>query len=250
MLKTENNMNTTNDKDIAPKNVPNHLGLILDGNRRWAKERGLRPFEGHRRGYFRLKKVALAAFDRGVNYVSAYVFSTENWKRSPEEVAYLMDLLHWVAKHEVVSLHKKGIRVMFIGTDTGLDPKIIKTIHESEAKTAANTKGTLVLCLNYGGQQEMADAAASLIRAGVKAEDVTPDLLAKHMYAPMLPPVDLVIRTSGEQRLSGFMLWSAAYAEMKFIVKNWPSFTVADLDVALADYSKRERRFGANSISS
>jgi undecaprenyl diphosphate synthase len=228
----------------TPKVVPHHLGLILDGNRRWAHERGLRPFEGHRRGYFRLKKVALAAFDRGVTYVSAFVFSTENWSRSPEEVTYLMDLLHWVAKHEVEKLHKRNIRVIFLGTERGLDQRIIKAIRDSEIKTAGNTGGTLVLCLNYGGQQELADAAASLIRSGVKAEDVTPELMAKHMYAPSLPPVDLVIRTSGEQRLSGFMLWSAAYAEMKFIVKNWPSFTVADLDLALADYSKRERRFG------
>jgi undecaprenyl diphosphate synthase len=237
-------MNTQLTKESTRGRVPHHLGLILDGNRRWAKERGLRPFEGHRRGYLRLKTVALAAFDRGVNYVSAFVFSTENWDRSPEEVAYLMDLLHWVAKHEVTKLHKKGIRVLFLGTEKGLDPKIVKSLRESEVKTAANTGGTLVLCLNYGGQQEMADAAASLIRSGVKAEDVTPELMSKHMYAPSLPPVDLVIRTSGEQRLSGFMLWSAAYAEMKFIVKNWPSFTVADLDVALADYSNRERRFG------
>lgn len=228
-----------------PTDVPRHLGLILDGNRRWATERGLRPFEGHRRGYLRLKKVALAAFDRGVDYVSAFVFSTENWKRSREEVAYLMDLIHWVAKHEVSTLHRRGVRLIFVGSEVGLDPKLIETIRAAEAKTAGNTKGTLVLCFNYGGQQEMVDAAASLIRSGVKAEDVTPEMMAKHLYGPSLPPLDLIIRTSGEQRLSGFMLWSAAYAEIKFILKYWPAFTVEDLEAALSDYAGRQRRFGA-----
>jgi undecaprenyl diphosphate synthase len=193
----------------------------------------------------RLRKIASAAFDRGVQYVSAYVFSTENWKRSEEEVAYLMDLLKWVAAHETNQLHKQNIRVVFIGTETGLDTDILKAIRKAEKKTAGNTGGTLVFCLNYGGQQELSDATASLIRNRVKAEDVTPELLAKHMYGPSLPPLDLIIRTSGEKRLSGFMLWSAAYAELKFVLKHWPAFTVADLEAALADYARRQRRFGA-----
>jgi undecaprenyl diphosphate synthase len=230
---------------IQQDNVPRHLGLILDGNRRWAKERGLRPFEGHRRGYLRLKKIALAAFDRDVEYVSAFVFSTENWKRSREEVVYLMDLIHWVATHEINSLHKRNIRIMFVGSEHGLDEQIVKDIRRGEQKTKDNTGGTLVLCFNYGGQQEMVDAAASLIRSGVKAEDLTPELMAKHLYGPTLPPLDLIIRTSGEQRLSGFMLWSAAYAEIKFILKYWPAFTVEDLEAALSDYAGRQRRYGS-----
>jgi undecaprenyl diphosphate synthase len=224
--------------------VPRHLGLILDGNRRWAKEQGLRPFEGHRRGFLRLKKVALAAFDHGVEYVSAFVFSTENWNRSEEEVAYLMDLVHWMATRELNDLHRRNIRVVFVGSEQGLTPENIKTIRAGQTKTAGNTGGTLVLCFNYGGQQELSDAAASLIRSGVKANEVTPELMAKHMYGPDLPPLDFIIRTSGEQRLSGFMLWSAAYAEIKFIVKYWPAFTVADLEAALVDYAARQRRFG------
>jgi len=224
--------------------VPNHLGLILDGNRRWAKEHGLKPFEGHRRGYLRLRKVAEAAFDRGVNYVSAFVFSTENWDRSQEEVSYLMDLLYWVSTHELNKLHKNNIKVIFLGSENKLEPRILKAIKDGEKKTANNTGGTLVLCLNYGGQQELADAAAKLIQQGIKAEDVTPELLSKNLYGPSLPPIDLIIRTSGEQRLSGFMLWSAAYAELKFVLKNWPAFTVADLEEALKDYALRQRRFG------
>lgn len=224
--------------------VPLHLGLILDGNRRWAKERGLKPFEGHRRGYLRLRKVAEAAFDRGVKYVSAFVFSTENWNRSSEEVSYLMDLLHWVATKEVNKLHKNNVRVLFLGSKQRLEPRILKAIKDAERKTARNTGGTLALCLNYGGQQELADAAARLIKKGVKAKDVTPELLSKNLYGPALPPIDLIIRTSGEQRLSGFMLWSAAYAELKFVLKNWPAFTVGDLEEALKDYALRQRRFG------
>ncbi len=230
---------------IRQDSIPRHLGLILDGNRRWASERGLRPFEGHRRGYLRLKKIALAAFDRDVEYVSAFVFSTENWKRSREEVAYLMDLIHWVATYELNSLNKKNVRILFVGSEQGLDDRIVKAIRTAEKKTAGNTGGTLVLCFNYGGQQEMVDAAASLIRSGVKAEDLTPELMSQHMYGPSLPPLDLVIRTSGEQRLSGFMLWSAAYAEIKFILKYWPAFTVDDLEAALSEYAGRQRRFGA-----
>ncbi len=232
-------------KRANSETIPNHIGLILDGNRRWAVEKGLKPFEGHRRGYLRLKKIALAAFDRGINYVSAFVFSTENWSRSEEEINYLMDLLHWVATHELNKLHKKNIKVIFIGTDKGLSKKILGDIKAGESKTAHNTGGTLVLCLNYGGQQEITDAVSSLIRSGVKADKVTPELITKHLYDASIPPLDLIIRTSGEQRLSGFMLWSAAYAELKFVLKYWPAFTVSDLEDSLLDYSSRKRRFGA-----
>jgi len=237
-----------NSKDInieSIPNVPNHLGLIMDGNRRWAKEKGLRPFEGHRRGYLRLKKIAEAAFDRNVKYVSAFVFSTENWNRSKEEVAYLMDLLYWVTTVELNKLDKRNIKIVFVGTQKGLSQKILDAIKIGEEKTAHNTGGTLVLCLNYGGQQELSDAFASIIRQGIAADQVTPELINKNLYDPSLPPLDLIIRTSGEQRLSGFMLWSAAYAELKFVLKYWPAFTVADLEDALQDYSRRHRRFGS-----
>ena len=233
-------------KDIINlDNMPNHLGLIMDGNRRWAKEKGLRPFEGHRRGYLRLKKIAEAAFARNVHYVSAFVFSTENWSRSKEEVAYLMDLIYWVSTVELNKLNKQNIKIVFVGTHTGLSQKILEAIKAGERKTAKNTGGTLVLCLNYGGQQEISDAFASLIRQGITAEEVTPEIINENLYDPSLPPLDLIIRTSGEQRLSGFMLWSAAYAELKFVLKYWPAFTVADLEDALNDYSQRRRRFGS-----
>jgi undecaprenyl diphosphate synthase len=237
---------TTTSTEQSSSAIPTHLGLILDGNRRWAKEHGFRPFEGHRRGYLRLKQVALAAFDKGVTHVSAFVFSTENWGRSQEEVAYLMDLLQWVATYELNKLHKRNIKVVFLGSRDRLDEGLIKAIRSGELKTMNNTGGTLALCLNYGGQQEIADAVSNLMLSGISPQEVTPELISKFMYGPTLPPLDLIIRTSGEQRLSGFMLWSAAYAEIKFVLKNWPAFTVADLDAALLDYAGRHRRFGAN----
>jgi len=186
----------------------------------------------------------LAAFDRGVKYVSAFVFSTENWSRSQEEVTYLMDLLDWVFRYELYKLDKKNIRVMFAGSTEGLSDKILQGIRRTVEKTADNTGGTLVLCLNYGGQKELTDAVSKIISSGAKASEVTSMMIADNLYLPDIPPIDFIIRTSGEQRLSGFMLWSAAYAELKFVLKHWPAFTVKDLEEALADYSKRQRRFG------
>lgn len=225
--------------------IPIHLGLILDGNRRWAKEQGIPQLEGHRKGYENLKTIGLAALERGVQYVSAYVFSTENWKRSKTEVNYLMKLLLWVAKHEVDELNKKGVRVRFLGSSEGLSEQIIKAIRSAEEKTKDNTKGTLALCLNYGGHLEIADAVKQLIKKDKKEQDITPELIAQHLYAPDIPPIDLLVRTSGEQRLSNFMLWRAAYSELCFVDKHWPGFTVGDLDKCLEEYTKRHRRFGA-----
>lgn len=226
------------------KIAPRHLGLILDGNRRWARENGMPSLEGHRKGYQNLKTIAEAAIDRGVQYVSAYVFSTENWNRSKEEVNYLMGLLYWVATEEVNELNKKNIKIVFVGSEERLNPKTLKAILAAEKKTAGNTRGTLALCLNYGGQQEIADATKRIIAEGINAEEVTPELINKYLYAPDLPQVDLVIRTSGEQRLSNFMLWRVAYAELLFVEPHWPAFSEGDLDAALAEYASRTRRFG------
>ena len=224
--------------------LPTHLGFILDGNRRWAKSKGLPPLEGHRKGYKNFEKIAEAAIERGVRYVSAYVFSTENWNRSKEEVSYLMDLLYRVATTEVDRVHEKNIRVRFLGSETRLSEKIVKAIRSAEEKTKGNTKGTIAFCLNYGGQLELAEAMQSMVRSGIAADDITPDKIAEHLYAPDMPPVDLIVRTSGEQRLSNFMLWRAAYSELLFVPEHWPAFTEESLDAALAEYAKRQRRFG------
>lgn len=224
--------------------VPNHLGLILDGNRRWAKARSRSTLEGHEEGAEVLKSIALKAFNKGVKYISAYIFSTENWKRTQDEVGFLMNLAATAPDKYLDDYHKAGIKILIVGQRKGLNKPVLAAIERAESKTAKNTEGTLLLCFNYGGQQEIADALSKLIGQGVKSSSVTPKDISSALYAPEVPPVDLLIRTSGEQRISGFMLWRAAYAELKFVNKNWPDFTEADLDEALADYAARQRRFG------
>lgn len=225
--------------------IPAHLGLIIDGNRRWAKANALSQLEGHRKGYENLKIIGKAAIKRGVKYVSVYAFSTENWDRSKEEVDYLMKLLVWVAKHEVSELHKNNIKVKFLGSEEKLKPNVLKAIRGAEEKTKNNIAGTLALCINYGGHQEIVDATKKIIASGVSVEQVTKRLIEQNLYSPEIPPIDLLIRTSGEQRLSNFMLWRAAYSELYFVKKHWPDFNEQDLDEALEEYARRERRFGA-----
>ncbi len=224
--------------------VPRHLGLILDGNRRWAREQGLPLMDGHKKGYENLKTISDAAFDSGVEYVSAYVFSTENWNRTREEVAYLMKLLLWVVKHEVDNFNQHGIRLRTMGSKFRLGKALVKAIHNAEEKTKDNTGGTLLLCLNYGGQQEIVDAMKRIVESGIPASDITPDLINQNLYAPGVPPVDLIIRTSGEQRLSNFMVWEGAYSELMFTPTNWPDFTTAELQRMFVQYGKLQRRFG------
>lgn len=224
--------------------VPRHLGLILDGNRRWATEHGLPVVEGHKHGYETLRTISDAAFAAGVEYVSAYVFSTENWNRSREEVAYLMRLLMWILKHEVDNFNKHGIRLHTLGSKIRLGKALVKAIHAAEEKTKNNTGGTLLLCLNYGGQQEIVDAMKRIVEAGTSASDITPELISQNLYAPDIPPVDLIIRTSGEQRLSNFMLWEGAYSELMFTPTQWPDFNTAELQQMLIKYSQLRRRFG------
>lgn len=232
---------------IIPDNLPKHVGLILDGNRRWAKENGFNSsLQGHKAGYDNLKNLADHAFSRGIKNVSAFVFSTENWNRSKEEVDYLMKLLLRMMKRDIKELHNKGVKVLWLGTKVGLKPEIIEAIEGAIRKTEKNIKGTLAFCLNYGGHQELADATAKIISEGYKPEDVTPELIEKHLYAPELGPVDLMIRTSGEQRLSGFNLWRCSYSELIFTDKKWPAFTNEDLDLALEEFARRSRRFGGD----
>jgi undecaprenyl diphosphate synthase len=176
--------------------------------------------------------------------VSAYVFSTENWSRSKEEVRYLMKLLLWVLKHEVENLSKHGIRIRALGMKVRLGKALVRAIHEAEEKTKHNTGGTLLLCLDYGGQQEVVDAMKQIVASGVQPSEITAELIGKHLYAPDTPPVDLIIRTSGEQRLSNFMLWEGAYSELMFTNTNWPDFSIEELHEMLGAYAQRQRRFG------
>lgn len=225
--------------------APTHIGLILDGNRRWAKEHGKPIAEGHRQGYLTLRKICKSALKHGVRYVSAYVFSTENWQRDQKEVKDLMKLFTWVFKHEINTLDREGIRVRVVGHKLRLGHALARAIHEAEERTKDNDRGTLLLCLDYGGQQEIVEATKRIVADGIDPDDITPDLISKYLYAPDVPPVDLIIRTSGEQRLSNFMLWEAAYSELSFNKAYWPDFTEEDLDRELEKYQKRHRRFGS-----
>jgi undecaprenyl diphosphate synthase len=224
--------------------VPNHLGLIIDGNRRWAKANNLSVAQGHRQGYQNLRTVARAAIKHGVRYVSAYVFSTENWQRDRQEVKDLMNILRWVLKHEIKTIHKDNIRLRVVGSKLKLGTALLTAIHDAEKLTENNTRGTILLYLDYGGQQEVVDSIKSIISSGVRAEEVTTELVTKNLYSPDVPPADLIIRTSGEQRLSNFMTWQSTYSELMFTKKNWPDFNEDDLDKALKAYSKLSRRFG------
>lgn len=224
--------------------IPKHVGIILDGNRRWARAQGLPTLEGHKQGSEVFKEVSLAAFERGVKCLSAYVFSTENWARKEEEVGYLMKLVLKATEKYLNLFHEAGIKVLILGRREGLRADVLNAIKRTEEKTRANSKGILALCFNYGGHQEIADAVAKLIEQGVKAKDVTPELFAGNLYSPEVPPIDLLIRTSGEKRLSGYMLYRSSYAELFFSDKYWPDFRISDLEEAISEFQTRRRRYG------
>ncbi len=226
--------------------VPVHIGFILDGNRRWAVSEGLPTLEGHKQGYENLKNISSHAFKQGVKFVSAFVFSTENWKRSEEEVTYLMNLVLWMAKHKVKELDKQNIKVQFLGERDKLSSAVLEAMGDVEKRTQDNTGGTLILCLNYGGQQEIVGAVNAILTANPHASSITTKDIEAHLYHPEIPPIDLIIRTSGEQRLSNFMLWRAAYSELYFIDKHWPALSTEDLDEALDEFARRNRRFGGD----
>ncbi len=224
--------------------IPLHLGLILDGNRRWAKEQGLTVAEGHRQGYQNLKTIGKAAIKQGVRYVSAYAFSSENWERDRQEVRDILSLLRWVLKHEVKGFHKENIRLRVIGSKAKLGAALLTAIHDAEKLTEGNTRGTLLICFDYGGQQEIVDAVKKVAATGTKPEDITVEMIERNLYANDVPPLDLIIRTSGEQRLSNFMTWESVYSELMFSKKNWPEFTEHDLSQAIKKYGRLQRRFG------
>lgn len=227
------------------KNIPYHLGIIIDGNRRWAKEKGLPTLEGHRRGYDNLKKIGEIAWNKGVKILTIYCFSTENWNRKQKEVSYMMDLLSQsFSKKEIDYYHKKGIKIKVIGTKERLSPAIQKDIKKAEELTKNNSKGILNLAVSYGGRQEIIDSLKKIIRAGVSAEKINEELISKNLWTENLPDPDLIIRSGGEQRLSNFLTWQSIYSELYFIKKYWPDFNEKDLEDAFEEYSSREKRLG------
>ncbi|GAO56334.1 undecaprenyl diphosphate synthase [Novosphingobium sp. MD-1] len=232
---------------VAPKNgsgdtgcVARHVAIIMDGNGRWAKKRLLPRVVGHKRGVDAVREVARAARDMGLEALTLYAFSSENWKRPADEIADLMGLLKAFIRSDLQELINNNARLRIIGDYHGLAPDIVDLIEDAMARTAANTGTTLAIALNYGSQQEIARAAA---RAAAKGA-ITPEAIEAELYTADLPPLDLLIRTSGEVRLSNFLLWQAAYAEMWFTDVLWPDFTPEHLRQALEQFSTRERRFG------
>jgi undecaprenyl diphosphate synthase len=224
--------------------APRHIGLILDGNRRWAKQRGLPTMKGHKAGYDILRDLAIYTLkERKIQFLSAYVFSTENWQRAEEEVGYLMRLVHRALSDYLDEFHRNNIRIVVLGSRDRLSKKLIEAIETAETRTADNDGGTLALCFNYGGHYELTEAVNKLLQS--KRSSVTAEDIAQALYHPEVPPVDLIIRTSGEQRLSGFMLARAAYSELLFLPKFWPDFTKQDIDDAIDEFKSRQRRYGA-----
>lgn len=226
--------------------VPNHVALIVDGNGRWAKERGLPRSKGHDAGYRNLKKLGKYIFSKGIKVLSVYLFSTENFKRDEKEVQHLMDLFLKMFQKDKKFFMDNNIKVVVSGRNEPLEEQVIRARDEIVELTKNNTGGILNICLNYGGRSEIVDAVRKIVVDGVKDVDIDENLFGKYLYQE-LPDVDLMIRTSGELRLSNFLLWQNSYAEFYFSKVNFPDFQDRDFDEAILDYTRRDRRFGGNS---
>lgn len=218
-----------------------HLGIIADGNRRWAKENNLPKIEGHKKGLQTIETLVGAAAKAGIPYITFYVFSTENWGRSEAEVSYIMKLAETRIMKYAEKMKAKNGRLMVLGSKKRVSPKLISTIEKAEKLTADCDGITVGFCFNYGGEVEIADAANIALEADGK---ITPETIRKHLYHPEIPDIDMVVRTSGEERISGFMLWRSSYAEFMFIKKYFPEMDAKDIDTIVKEYNKRNRRFG------
>ncbi|MDD5729968.1 MAG: isoprenyl transferase [Candidatus Omnitrophica bacterium] len=229
--------------------IPKHIAIIMDGNGRWAKERGLPRTAGHKVGIDRVKEIVSACADEGIGVLTLFAFSTENWSRPKREVRILMRYFDSSLKAQIEKLHKNNIRFKAIGKKEELPEHLRKRIHICEERTKDNTGLVLVLALNYGSRQEILAAVRKLAQdiksASLKPEDLDERIFGSYLYTEGLPDPDLLIRTSGEMRISNFLLWQLSYAELYFVKKCWPDFRKADLLEAIAEYEKRQRRFGA-----
>jgi undecaprenyl diphosphate synthase len=224
--------------------IPRHVGIIMDGNGRWARLRGRPHSFGHRAGVRTIRRVLGGCEELGIEVLSVYAFSTENWRRPRAEVRALMRLFHESMRRELDELDQRGIRILFSGRRDELSVTMQQKIGEAVERTEDNKRGVLNVCLNYGGRAELVDAVRSLVAAGATAEEIDEAAISARLYHPDLPEPDLIIRTAGEQRTSNFLLWQAAYAELYVTETLWPDFDVPDLKAAVAEYQSRVRRFG------
>jgi undecaprenyl diphosphate synthase len=224
--------------------IPGHVAIIMDGNGRWARARGLPRLAGHKAGTENIRRVLRAAVDFGIKALTVYAFSTENWGRPPEEVAGLMRILGQGIKRETAALSAEGVCIRHSGRLEGVNPRLAKQIQDAVSATCHNQRITLNVAFNYGGRAEIVDAVRHIMRDGHPPEAVTEDLISRYLYSSDLPDPDLIIRTGGEYRLSNFMIWQAAYTEYYATPTFWPDFDEAEIAAALIEYSQRERRFG------
>ena len=232
-------------EEIIARGVPEHVAVIMDGNGRWAKKRGLPRTAGHKEGLSSAKRIVAAAAKLGIKYITLYTFSTENWKRAQEEVGYLMGLIKGHLRAEFEFYKNNGIRVEHIGNLDGLPADVKSEIINAKKDTEHFTGTTCVLAINYGSRDEIVRGVKKIIASGTGADSVTEDLLSKSLDIPFLPPVDLMIRTGGEERLSNFLLWQCAYAEFLFTDTLWPDYNEEEFFEDIAQYQQRNRRFGA-----
>lgn len=227
--------------------MPNHVAIIMDGNGRWAQKRGLKRTKGHQKGAEVLKRISEYVYDKKIKVLSVFAFSTENWKRDKEEVDYLMDLFLKAFKDNFDAVKKKGVRVVFSGLKDKLSDKVVKAMKKMSEETKNNNNGVFNICLNYGGQDEIVNASKKIsedvLNGNLSIDDINKDSFGKYLFND-LPPIDLLIRTSGEYRISNFMLWQMAYAELYFTDVLWPDFDEKQMDKAIEVFNNRDRRFG------
>ncbi len=230
--------------DIPLSRMPQHVGIIMDGNGRWAQRRGLPRLAGHRAGVENIRRVLRACVELGIKMLTIYAFSTENWKRPEEEVQGLLNIFAGVIGRELDDLHREGVQLRHIGRLEGISEGLKAQVLRAIELTRHNDRLILNIAFNYGGRAEIVDAVKAIIRAGYTADDITEELISRHLYTAGCPDPDLIIRTSGELRTSNFLIWQAAYAEYYVTPVLWPDFNKEELIKALVDYSTRERRFG------
>lgn len=221
-----------------------HVAIIMDGNRRWAKERHLPSMMGHKKGVDALKNTVKACDKFGIKYLTVYAFSTENWNRPPEEVQFLMELLASTMQNELDELDKNNVRINFIGNLKALNQKLQDILSNSSEKTKNNTGVNLNIAINYGARDEIKNAIKNIIKDNFKEEDITEELIGKYLYTKDIPDPDLLIRTSGEKRISNYLLWQIAYSEIYITEKFWPEFDEEQLSLAIQEFAKRQRRWG------
>ncbi len=225
--------------------VLRHLAMIMDGNRRWAKEKGIPSVEGHRAGYEAMKNVGDWCLARGIQIFTVYAFSTENWKRSETEVGFLMMLLEHALDKELDYFISRKIQLRILGRREGFSSRILTLIDHAQEVTKDFHTMTFAICLNYGGRAELVDVVKQIVEEGIVPEAIDEQTIAKRLYWPDMPDPDIIVRTSGEERLSGFLLWQSAYSEFYWLKKNWPAVEEGDIDAVIEEYQTRQRRYGA-----